>query len=101
MAGVGDHGAYRLEGGREGLVGLEAILGPLRQAAQHDLAQALGHVGPAQVRRTWRFVGDRHQERHQVRAGEGALAGQQLVERRAQAVDVGAHVEGAAAQLLR
>ena len=84
---------------QRGVAGV-AILGPLRQAAEDDAAQAARHGRDDLVRRGRRVVGHRHQQRHQIGRDERPAAGDQLVERRAEAVDVGAGVERGAAQLL-
>ncbi len=93
--------AVRLERPGHGVVAGVAILGLLGETAEDDAAQADRHAGRDPVRRRRRVVGHRHQQRHQIRRGERPAAGDQLVERRAEAVDVGARVEGRAAQLLR
>ena len=75
--------------------------GSLRETAQHDGRESARNVTPKHTRR-WRLLGrDLRDELTEVRRVERRPSRQEVVERRADGVDVGANVERLASQLLR
>ena len=78
-----------------------AVLGRLGQRALHDLIERGGKPGPQRRRQRRRLREMRPQPRLVALAVERDRAGQHEVEHAAERVDVGASVDGAAADLLR
>src|SRR5262245_15282722 len=72
------------------------LVARLRLLGNHllkDGCQFFGHVGPDRADRWWFCLLMLEDLLHERRAGERRLAGQQVVERAAQAVDIGANID--------
>ena len=83
----------------QGRVGSRSIAGRLRQASQDDSRKPARNLGTDGARRLRRLRRDAREQLADVRSIERRLPGQQVVQRRADGVDVRAYVERFAAQL--
>jgi hypothetical protein len=78
----------------------EASVGPLRQRRRHRRGDVRGHVRASHGERRRRLGEDARDDDLQRGRGERRLAGEHLVEDRAERVDVGARVDAALAPRL-